>query len=90
MNSPTNEHPAPESISPRLKSVILRELKLEAFDMEPTMKSSAIPGWDSLNHIRIIMAVEDEFGIRFKPLEVIRLKNIGELQALVDRKTSGI
>jgi acyl carrier protein len=47
-----------------------------------------VPGWDSLRHVRIIMAVEESFGIRFRTLEVIRLKNVGELQTLIDRKTT--
>jgi len=73
-------------ISTRLKHVILRELRLEAFDLEDDTLASQVPGWDSLSHVRILTAVENEFGIRFRGLEVVRLKNVGELQALVDRK----
>jgi hypothetical protein len=28
------------------------------------------------------------YGIRFKTMEVLRLKNVGDLQALIDRKAS--
>ena len=35
---------------------------------------------------RILTALENEFGVRFRGLEVVRLKNVGELQALVDKK----
>jgi acyl carrier protein len=45
-----------------------------------------VPGWDSLRHLSIIAAVEREFDIRMKSLEVMRLKNIGKLQSLIDRK----
>ncbi|TFH30329.1 MAG: acyl carrier protein [Deltaproteobacteria bacterium] len=48
-----------------------------------------VPGWDSLRHVAILAAVEREFGVRFRSLEVIRLRNVGDLQALVDRKASG-
>jgi acyl carrier protein len=73
-------------ISERLKKVILGELKLDDFDCQESTTANLVPGWDSLRHVAILAAIEKEYGIRFRSLEVIRLKNIGELQALVDRK----
>jgi hypothetical protein len=32
------------------------------------------------------IAQEQEYGIRFRTMEVLRLRNLGQLQALVDRK----
>jgi acyl carrier protein len=75
-------------ISDRLKAVILRELRLDDFPLTDQTLAPEVPGWDSLSHVRILAAVEKEFGIRFKTLEVLRLKNVGELQALVDKKTA--
>jgi acyl carrier protein len=46
-----------------------------------------VPGWDSLSHVRVIIAIEENYGIRFKTLEIIRLKNVGQLQRVIDAKT---
>lgn len=73
-------------ISDRLKRVILTELQLDEFPLEDSTIADTVPGWDSLSHTRIITAVEAEYGIHFKTVEVIRLKNVGDLQALVDQK----
>jgi acyl carrier protein len=73
-------------ISDRLKKVILRELGLDDYDLQEGTLASSVPGWDSLSHVRVLAAVEKEFGIRLKALEVMRLKNVGELGALVDKK----
>ena len=75
-------------ISEKLKQVILRELGLEDFEISDATTANMVPGWDSLRHVRIIMAIEEDFGIRFRTLEVIRLRNIGDLQTLVDGKIS--
>jgi acyl carrier protein len=75
-------------ISERLKHVILRELGLDDWDMQDSTTADTVPGWDSLSHARIITAVEETYGIRFKTLEVIRIKNIGGLQDLINSKTS--
>ena len=73
-------------ISDRLKKLILTQLKLDDFDLADQTTAPQVPGWDSLAHIGVIAAVEKEYNIRFKTLEVIRLKTVGDLQAAVDRK----
>ena len=73
-------------ISQRLKKVILGIVHLEDFDFNDSTTAAEVPGWDSLKHVAILTAVEQEYAIRFRSMEVIRLKNVGELQALVDRK----
>jgi acyl carrier protein len=73
-------------ISERLKKTILKELNLEDYDMQDDMRADEVPGWDSLSHINVILAVEKEYGVRFKGTEVLRLKSIGDLQKLVDSK----
>jgi len=74
-------------ISERLKRIILEALQLEEFDMQDDTTANMVPGWDSLSHVRVIIAIEENYGIRFKTLEVIRLKNVGQLQRLIDVKT---
>jgi acyl carrier protein len=76
-------------IAEKLKTVILGELGLDEFALTEETLATEVPGWDSLSHIRLLAAVEDAFGIRFKGQEVMRLKNVGELDALVRRKTGG-
>lgn len=38
-----------------------------------------IEDWDSLEHINLILAVEQCFGIKFSMLEVTQIKNVGEM-----------
>ena len=73
-------------ISHELKKVILSVLKLDDWEIADTTLASEIPGWDSLSHVNVVSAVERHFGVRFKNVEVLRLKNVGDLQRLVDSK----
>ncbi|MBO4877094.1 MAG: acyl carrier protein [Ruminococcus sp.] len=41
--------------------------------------SDDIEDWDSIEHINLIGAVEDEFGLRFRMREVSGMKNVGEM-----------
>lgn len=76
-------------ISERLSKVILGELGLGAYPLEDETLANSVPGWDSLSHVRVLTAVEKEFGVRFRTLEVLRLRNVGDLQRLVDQKVGG-
>ena len=73
-------------VSDELKKVILNALKLDDFELNEETTAPDVPGWDSLNHINVILAVEKHYSIRFKNLEILRLKNVGDLQRLVDTK----
>ena len=42
--------------------------------------------WDSTNHVRLIVAVEDEFHIRFETDEITTPESVGELVDLIQAK----
>ncbi|PZU11999.1 MAG: acyl carrier protein [Sphingomonas sp.] len=54
-----------------------------------SLTAGDIDEWDSLSHIRFMVAVERAFGIRFAAGEIEQFKNLGELVAAVTAKTSG-
>lgn len=45
--------------------------------------SRDIVGWDSLMHIKLIAAIEDEFNIKFSVEDAANMKNVGELVNLI-------
>ena len=54
------------------------------------MTAEDVDGWDSLNHINLIIALERAFGIKFATAEISRLKDdgsdVGSMLALVTSK----
>jgi acyl carrier protein len=73
-------------ISDELKTVILGALKLDDWEFTDSTVAAEVPGWDSLSHVNVVLAVEKHFGVRFRNIEALRLKNVGDLQSLVDSK----
>lgn len=57
-------------------------------DITPVAHMSAadIKEWDSVAHIRLIVAIEEAFGCEFLADEMGTVKNVGELVDLVCRK----
>lgn len=75
-------------ISEKLKSIILRELNLSEFDLKEETQANQVPGWDSLKNFTIILSIEEEFGVKFLTEEILSIKNVGDLQKLLESKIS--
>jgi acyl carrier protein len=46
-----------------------------------------IDGWDSLAHIRLIIAIEKYFDLRFSAAEIVELENVGLIAELIVKKS---
>jgi acyl carrier protein len=59
---------------------ILRDLLLDD-SVELTMETRRedIPNWDSFNYINFIVAVEIEFGVKFKVADIESFANVGAI-----------
>ena len=47
-----------------------------------------IDDWDSIEHITLIAAVEQEFGMRFSMREVSGMKDVGEMVTILAQRAS--
>ena len=68
--------------------VRLNEVFQDVFDDDSitvTERTTAadIEDWDSLSHITLVSAVEDEFRMKFSMKEVVEMKNVGEMVAII-------
>jgi acyl carrier protein len=45
-----------------------------------------VNGWDSLTHMMIIDSIEKHFSIKFKLMEIMNFKNVGDMVACINKK----
>jgi acyl carrier protein len=56
--------------------------------LTPTLTAKDVDGWDSLNHIRLVLSVQKAFGVKFSASEINKLSNVGEFAELIANKIS--
>ena len=55
----------------------------ETITVDDDTTSEDIEDWDSLEHINLVVAVENEFGVHFNMGEVNKMKNVGEMVDII-------
>lgn len=75
------------AIYERLTSVFREVLDDETIVLSPETTAEDIEGWDSVKHIRLIVTIEAEFGVKFTIEEFTETANVGEFVSLIERKT---
>jgi len=75
-----------EHILERLTRVFREVFDDQAIVVQPDMTARDVEKWDSLSHVDMIILVEEEFAIRIPTLEVMGLKNVGDLVRIIRAK----
>lgn len=57
--------------------------------LTPATTANDIEGWDSFNHLNLIVATETRFGIRLHTADIETLTSVGDLAALIRAKKEG-
>ncbi len=60
----------------------------ESLVLSPSMTASDVDEWDSLSHIRLVLAIEKAFGLKFNASEISKVQNVGEFVDLIKSKQS--
>ena len=72
--------------SEHLTEIIRTILNITDLELRDDLTASDVPGWDSFNHINLIISIEEEFGIQFTSEEVAGMKNAGDLKRILALK----
>lgn len=74
------------TIHERLTDVFRSVFDDESIEIGDTMTAADVAGWDSIAHISLIFAVEDEFGIKFSTSDLSGLGSVGDLKRAIGKR----
>lgn len=74
----------------RVQSIVADILALPDLQLREEMTAQDVPGWDSLTHVQIIIAIEQTYGFRFSFAEVAQLQNAGDLVGTILAKSPNL
>ena len=75
-----------EEVFERLNKVFRDVFDDDDITVTETTTSADIDDWDSLEHINLVAAVEQEFGMKCTMGQVVTMKNVGEMVDIILQK----
>ena len=72
-----------EEVYERLNKVFQDIFDDDSITVNENTTSNDIEDWDSLEHINLVVAIEQEFGMKFNMNEVTTMKNVGEMVDII-------
>ncbi len=75
-----------EEVFVKLNEVFRDVFDDESITVTDTTTANDIDDWDSLEHINLLAAIEQEFGMKFNMGQVVSMKNVGEMADIIISK----
>jgi acyl carrier protein len=61
-------------IADRVETIFRQSFEIEKFTEDLSIDN--VPGWDSMAHVGLILALQKEFGMSITPADAIELTNV--------------
>ena len=72
----------------KLTALVAEIFNVRADSIELTMTPDDIQQWDSLNHLRLITAIETEFNITLSMKQIQNIQSLRDIQEIVSAGSS--
>ena len=72
-----------EEVLERLQPVFRDVFDDDGITVTEETTAADVDGWDSLEHINLVNAVEQEFGMKFDMGQILTMKNVGEMADII-------
>lgn len=70
----------------RLNEIFTNVMDVDEIELQDETTAADVEEWDSLSHVRLMVAVERAFGVKFSGAEMGALKKVGDLIDLILKK----
>jgi acyl carrier protein len=77
-----------ESTFDQVRSIASDIFGIPADKVTAESSPETIENWDSMQHLNLVLAIEEKFALQLEPEDIEQMKNIGAVAALVEKLQS--
>ncbi len=74
----------------RLTDIIVEVLRVPRAQIVDTLDMEATSTWDSLSHMQLIAAIEEEFGIELDADEIVTMRSVASIRDVLRHKAVAV
>lgn len=76
----------PNSTQKRITHIVATIFHVPADTITPETSPQTVPAWDSVEHLNMILALEQEFRVTFEPEEIEQLTSVAAIDQVISKK----
>jgi acyl carrier protein len=76
-------------VEEQFRKILASVLEVDIAKIDSGVSSDTFEAWDSLKQMNLIVALEEEFGIRFEEAESLLLNNYTSILQAIETKMAG-
>lgn len=70
----------------KIKNVMAVVFEIQPTDIPDSASTSSLENWDSLNHMNLVVALEEEFKVRFSDEEIVEIISLEAVENALSSK----
>jgi len=70
----------------QVRSIVSDLLRIPADQISAASSPENIEAWDSVQHLNLVLALEEKFSLQLSPEEIDEMKTVGDIAHLVEGK----
>ena len=70
----------------KLISIISDVLEIDQAEIDEDFEQSHAENWDSLNHLNLIISIEEQFDVSFEPEEIATMTSLKKIEEKLKEK----
>ncbi len=72
----------------RIKQIMAAVIKVDESKITEDSSPDNLEGWDSLKHMNLVVALEEEFGVEFDEDDIMNMMNFRLIEAILREKAA--
>ena len=72
----------------KLTPIVCGAFNVESIELTDDMSAENVSQWTSLSFMMLLTEIENQFGFKFKMMEMLKLKTMGDILAAIERHTA--
>jgi acyl carrier protein len=77
-----------QAVADRVRQIAADLFNMPVDQVTDDLSPQTVADWDSVQHLNLVLAIEAQLGVRFDPLEIEQMRNIGEAIRIAGQRTA--
>jgi acyl carrier protein len=72
-----------EQIEQRVKTLLAKVMRVDVATVTADASTDSMVAWDSLNHIKLVLALEEEFDLAFDENQIEKMTSVAKVVSVI-------